>query len=110
MKYAVGMYGPHGAGIAERGALMDEVDIIQGTLAKGYGVIGGYIASRASCPIWCVLRAGLHLHHLAAADDCSWLPGEHPLPHLEQKREGQQRNAQMMEIHAVARGHPRACE
>ena len=41
------MYGPRGAGIAEREGLMGEVDIIQGTLAKGYGVIGGYIASRA---------------------------------------------------------------
>lgn len=43
--HAVGMYGPTGGGICEARGLMDRVDIIQGTLAKAYGMIGGYIAA-----------------------------------------------------------------
>ena len=77
--HAVGLYGAPAPASPSATASCDKVDIIQGTLAKAFGLIGGYIAaSSGDRRFRAQLRAGLHLHHLAAAGDLRRRGRQHP--------------------------------
>jgi len=106
--HAVGMYGAHGAGVAEREGVMHRVDVIEGTLAKGFGVVGGYIA--ASSMIIDTVRSYapgfIFTSTLPPAVAAAALASVRHLKNSSAEREQQRRQATATKAALLARGLP----
>ena len=106
--HAVGMYGDQGGGIAQMRGLEDEIDIIQGTLGKAFGIVGGYIAADdVICDM--VRSAGSGFIFTTALPPALSVGACASVRHLKAspaERHAQQRQAKRLKDKAVAAGLP----
>jgi len=106
--HAVGMYGPRGGGIAEQERLLDKIDIFEGTLAKAFGLIGGYIASEAVIidAIRSTAPGFIFTTSLAPAIAAGAIASVRHLKLSNEERLLQQRHAQLLKQELLRRGLP----
>jgi 5-aminolevulinate synthase len=106
--HAVGMYGPHGGGVAEELGLMDRITLIEGTLGKAYGVVGGYITgSAALCDFIRSFASGFIF--TTALPPAVAAAAQASISHLKQssvEREGQKRQVAQLRAKLDAAGIP----
>ena len=106
--HAVGMYGPRGGGIADRDGVLREVDIIEGTLAKAFGLMGGYITAEADIidAIRSYSSGFIFTTSLAPAIVAGALASVRHLKNSSLEREMHQKNAMVLKDRLRAEGLP----
>lgn len=106
--HAVGMYGSRGGGIAERDNVLDRIDIIEGTLAKAYGSMGGYIAASADvCDAIRSFASGfIFTTSLAPAIVAGATASVRHLKQSSKERDGQQASAKLLKSKLAEAGLP----
>ncbi len=106
--HAVGMYGERGGGVAERDGVMDRIDLIEGTLAKAFGVVGGYVAGSAAAIDFIRSNASSFIFTTAPAPAlvAGAIAAVRHLKQSGQERAAQQRQAARMKASLKAAGLP----
>jgi len=106
--HAVGMYGDHGGGVAERDGVAGEIDIVEGTLAKAFGLMGGYIAASAALvdAVRCYAPGFIFTTSLAPAVVAGAIVSVRHLKTSSAEREAQQARARQLKEMLVERGLP----
>ena len=106
--HAVGMYGDHGGGISERDNAADRIDLIEGTLGKAFGVMGGYVASSRKV-IDCIRSYApgfIFTTSLSPVLVAGVLASVRHLKQSSEERDAQQMNAQALKSHFREAGLP----
>ncbi len=106
--HAVGLYGEHGAGYAEEIGVMDRIDILQGTLGKGFGCFGGYIAASAEIidAVRCNAHGFIFTTALPPPVAAAARASIRHLKHSNVERQGQRRQVTRTKQHLAAAGIP----
>ena len=106
--HAVGMYGPRGGGVAEREGLMDRITVIEGTLGKAFGCVGGYITASAElCDFIRSFASGfIFTTALPPAVACAARASIRHLKDSSAEREGQRRQVARLRASLDAAGIP----
>jgi 5-aminolevulinate synthase len=106
--HAVGLYGARGGGVAERDGVMDQIDVIEGTLAKGFGLMGGYIAASADIvdAIRCFAPGFIFTTSLAPAIVAGAVASVRYLKSSQSERERHQERARTLKRRLLEAGVP----